>query len=100
MCDSLGKLSAAFGKHWDEWSGRVVLVVETNLREREGTRTFLTAEASAKVIIIVENDHIYGRAISGFIGHVLALFGATLAPASRGEEGQASESLDEVPSGQ
>lgn len=87
--DSLRKLPTAFGKHWDEWSGRVVLVVETNLRERHGTRTFLTAEPPAEVIIIADHVDVYGRAISGFIGHASALFVATLAPASRGEEGPA-----------
>jgi len=78
----LAKLKAAFGSLWEEWSGRVVFVVETNLQAAQDPKKLLTADESAMVIIITRNDHqaVYGRALSGFIGDGPALYHATLEP--------------------
>lgn len=76
----LTKLKKAFGSKWEEWSDRVVLVVETNHPRADTPEKLLSVEESAKVIIITVDDHlaVYGRAISGFMADGPSLYGATL----------------------
>lgn len=98
---SLGVLRRAFDSAydnaWQEWSGHLVLVVETNRRPAKKPETFLSAEESAMVISITINDHVdvYGRAISGFISHGPSLYGGTIAaiedPSQGGERGAREE---------
>ncbi|KAK1865231.1 hypothetical protein I4F81_007765 [Pyropia yezoensis] len=72
--------NTAFDNAWKEWSDRVVLVVETNLKAAKTSGKVLSAEESAMVIIITVETHVevYGRAISGFISHGPSLYGAMI----------------------
>lgn len=77
---SLRLVKKAFGDHWGEWSSRVVLVVESNLRAAGKPQKFLSAAQSSKVIIITAEDHlnVYGRALSGFMADGPIMYDASL----------------------
>lgn len=87
----------AYDNAWQEWSDRVVLVVETNLRPAKTPETFLWVEESAMVIIITVNDHVdvYGRAISDFISHGPSLYGATIEAIEAPSQARDRGALDE-----
>lgn len=78
--DSLEKMPKAFGGKWEAWSNRVVLVVESNLKQAKRPSKLLTAEESSKVIIISVDDHlpVYGRTLSAFMAYGPVIYGATL----------------------
>lgn len=82
---ALRLVKKAFGSDWKEWSQRVVLVVESNLRGAKDPDKLLSAAQSSKVIIICEENHldVYGRAISGFMADGPTLYGASLVKRER-----------------
>lgn len=87
--ESLRLMESAFGRSWEEWRTRTVLVVETNLKiaKRRATNR-LTPEESRMVIIIGADNHldVYGRTLSGFIADAPTLFSATLVKRRQGKK--------------
>lgn len=77
---SLRLVKKSFGEHWGEWSTRVVLVVESNLRAAKKPLKLLSAAQSSKVIIVTAEDHlnVYGRGLSGFMADGPIMYDASL----------------------
>lgn len=82
---SLPLMEKVFGKWWDQWKGRVVLVVETNLKIAKKPAHRLTKEEGTMVIVIGVNDHqaVYGRTLSGLMVDGPSLYDAKVLPRRR-----------------
>ncbi|KAK1867243.1 hypothetical protein I4F81_009750 [Pyropia yezoensis] len=75
---SLPLMEKVFGKWWDQWKGRVVLVVESNHNIAGKPTPRLTKEEGNMVIVIGVNEHqaVYGRTLSGLMGDGPSLYDA------------------------
>lgn len=78
--ENLRLIESAFGRSWEEWRTRTVLVVENNLKICKRATSRLTPEESQMVITIGADNHldVHGRSLSGFIADAPMLFAATL----------------------
>lgn len=82
---SLPLMEKVFGKWWDQWKGRVVLVVESNHKIAGKPTRRLTKEEGNMVIVIGVNEHqaVYGRTLSGLMGDGPSLYDAKVLPRRR-----------------
>ncbi|KAK1870005.1 hypothetical protein I4F81_012469 [Pyropia yezoensis] len=82
---SLQLMEKVFGKWWDQWKGRVVLVVESNHKIAGKPTRRLTKEEGNMVIVIGVNEHqaVYGRTLSGLMGDGPSLYDAKVLPRRR-----------------
>eukprot|EP00170_Pyropia_yezoensis_P001816 contig_7750_g1820 len=82
---SLPLMEKVFGKWWDQWKRRVVLVVETNLKIAKKPKHRLSKEEGTMVIVIGVNEHqaVYGRTLSGLMVDGPSLYDAKVLPRRR-----------------
>jgi len=75
---SLELMEEAFGKSWEQWKGRVVLVVESNKKIAKVPLHRLTKKEGNMVIVVGVDDlkAVYGRTLGGLMGDGPSLYDA------------------------